>query len=85
VEDFKDFVPETLEDVYRRLALKTLAYFDGNKTQTAQSMGITLKTLYNKLHDWGIMDEHRNFWRKDVVKKAAEGDPVLHPGQAPVV
>lgn len=42
-------VGETLEDVERRLIYATLAYFNGNKRRTAESLGISLKTVYNRL------------------------------------
>ena len=44
-----------LEDVERQHILRSLAYHQGNKTRTAQSLGITIKTLYNKLHRYGIL------------------------------
>jgi len=44
-----------LEDVEKSHILRTLAYNHGNKTKTAQSLGITIKTLYNKLHRYGIL------------------------------
>ncbi len=44
-----------LEDVEKGHILRTLAYNHGNKTKTAQSLGITIKTLYNKLHRYGII------------------------------
>ncbi len=37
----------------KRYILKALHYFEGNKTQAAQALGITIKTLYNKLHEYG--------------------------------
>jgi transcriptional regulator with GAF, ATPase, and Fis domain len=45
----------SLEDVEKNHILRTLAYNHGNKTKTAQSLGITIKTLYNKLHRYGIL------------------------------
>ena len=42
-------VGETLEDVEKRLIYATLAYFNGNKRRTAESLGISLKTVYNRL------------------------------------
>ncbi|MFN7684255.1 MAG: sigma 54-interacting transcriptional regulator [Oligoflexia bacterium] len=40
----------TLEEVEREHILRTLAAHEGNKTRAAQSLGITIKTLYNKLN-----------------------------------
>ncbi len=39
-----------LKDAERSLIEATLAHFDGNKRQTAQVLGCSLKTLYNKLN-----------------------------------
>ena len=47
----------TLGELERRYILKALAYFDGNKTQAAQALGITIKTLYNKLHEYGEFEK----------------------------
>lgn len=43
----------TLGELEKRYILKALNHFDGNKTQAAQALGITIKTLYNKLHEYG--------------------------------
>lgn len=44
-----------LEDVEKNHILRALDYNHGNKTKTAQSLGITIKTLYNKLHRYGVI------------------------------
>jgi DNA-binding NtrC family response regulator len=38
-----------LEEVERRVILSTLARADNNKTRTAETLHISLKTLHNKL------------------------------------
>ena len=43
-----------LEEVERRYILRTLEMLGGNKARTAQVLGISKKTLYRRLHDWGI-------------------------------
>lgn len=42
-----------LEEVEKSHILRTLAFNHGNKTKTAHALGITIKTLYNKLHRYG--------------------------------
>jgi transcriptional regulator with PAS, ATPase and Fis domain len=48
----------TLHELEKRYILKALNYFDGNKTQAANALGITIKTLYNKLHEYGEFDKY---------------------------
>lgn len=43
-----------LEKLY---ILKALAHYGGNKTQAALGLGITIKTLYNKLHEYGEFEK----------------------------
>jgi len=50
-------VEMTLDDLERIHILRCLNHFEGNKTRAAQSLGITIKTLYNKLHRYGILDK----------------------------
>lgn len=49
-------VGDSLDDVERRLIFATLDYYKGNKSRTAQSLGISLKTVYNRLNQYE--DEH---------------------------
>src|SRR5262249_31343937 len=39
----------SLADAERRLVLATLSHFAGDKRQAAETLGISLKTLYNRL------------------------------------
>jgi len=42
----------TLEDVERRLILATLAHYNGDKRRTADTLGVSLKTIYNRLREY---------------------------------
>lgn len=54
-----DYDPSlTIHELERRYILKALNYFEGNKTQAANALGITIKTLYNKLHEYGEFDKY---------------------------
>jgi DNA-binding NtrC family response regulator len=46
----KELVGQPLAEVERRLITATLAHCDGNKGKAAGLLGISLKTLYNRLH-----------------------------------
>lgn len=43
-----------LDDLERIHILKTLEMFYNNKTRASKALGITVKTLYNKLHRYGM-------------------------------
>jgi len=43
----------TLAEVERSLILATLEHFDGHKERTAAALGVSLKTLYNRLKEYG--------------------------------
>src|SRR5437762_5871178 len=45
-------IPTPLDEVERAMILSTLEKTGGNKTQAAQLLKITKKTLYNKLHTY---------------------------------
>ena len=47
-----------LEEIEKRHILRTLAFLQGNKTRAAQSLGITVKTLYNKLSRYAETRSH---------------------------
>ncbi len=48
----------SLYELEKRYILKALNHYGGNKTQAANNLGITIKTLYNKLHEYGEFDKY---------------------------
>jgi two-component system response regulator FlrC len=50
-----DLVGRTVEDVEKELILDTLNHCLGNRTQAAQVLGISIRTLRNKLNQYGEM------------------------------
>ncbi|MDO3388510.1 sigma-54 dependent transcriptional regulator [Gilvimarinus sp. SDUM040013] len=45
-------VGKTVEDVERELIQSTLSHYDGDKKTTADVLGVSLKTLYNRLNSY---------------------------------
>lgn len=43
-------VGRSIRDIERELITRTLAHFDGDKRAAAETLGISLNTLYNRLH-----------------------------------
>jgi DNA-binding NtrC family response regulator len=47
----------TLEELEREAVEQAVARFDGNRTQAARALGISVRTLQRKLKSWGIHSE----------------------------
>lgn len=43
-----------LKDLELKTIVEALKNFDNNKTVTANALGVTLKTLYNKIHAYDL-------------------------------
>ena len=49
----KSWAPgRTLDDIERNVILEALTYHQGNRTHTAKALGISIRTLRNKLADY---------------------------------
>lgn len=56
VEAPAKYVEFTLFDLEKKHIIDTLDHLHGNKTRAAKALGITVKTLYNKLHSYGLIE-----------------------------
>lgn len=55
----RDYDPKIkIADLEKVWITKAMEYFRGNKTQAANALGITIKTLYNKLHEYGLFEKY---------------------------
>lgn len=70
-------IGSSLADVERRLIEETLRHFHHHKERTAAALGISLKTLYNKLKAYEEQDAQR------ATPAAASAAPGSLPGTAP--
>ena len=52
-------VGQTVRDVEQTLILKTLEACSGNRTIAADMLGISSRTLRNKLHEYGLAGIYR--------------------------
>ncbi|RME23775.1 MAG: sigma-54-dependent Fis family transcriptional regulator [Candidatus Zixiibacteriota bacterium] len=50
-------IPMKLEEGNKYLILKTLEKFNGNKTRAAEALGITARTIRNKLAEYGLKNQ----------------------------
>jgi transcriptional regulator with PAS, ATPase and Fis domain len=62
IDGFKAMQPEwdlspgvTISEAERRLIMKTLEHTGQNRTQAARLLGISIRTLRNKLHEYGVV------------------------------
>jgi DNA-binding NtrC family response regulator len=47
----REFKPVTLEEMERKLILETLEKFGGNRTRASAVLGISLRTMRNKIRE----------------------------------
>ena len=52
-----DLANDSLEEIEKKVILQTLSECAGNKTEIANKLGISVKTLYNKLKKYGDLEE----------------------------
>lgn len=50
--------PRTFGEARLRMIERALSLYNNNKVQAAKSLGITVKTLYNYLHEFGIYEKY---------------------------
>jgi DNA-binding NtrC family response regulator len=50
----------TLKDVEKALIFDTLSKVDGNKTKAAKILGISVRTLWNKVHEYDMLESESN-------------------------
>lgn len=55
-----------LAEVEKMYVVRVLDSYQGNKTKTAHELGITIKTLYNKLHEYGLFEQYQTQKKKEV-------------------
>ena len=51
-------VGTSIDDAEKRLIFATLEHYDGDKTRTAEALGISFKTLYNRLNKYEVDRDH---------------------------
>lgn len=49
-------VGKTIDEVEKELIMRTLEEYDNNKTRAAEVLGVSVKTLYNRLNAYGETD-----------------------------
>lgn len=50
---------KTLYELEKEHIISTLEKLERNKTQAAKALGITVKTLYTKLQEYGVFEQYR--------------------------
>jgi DNA-binding NtrC family response regulator len=50
----KAFLGLTIVEIQQQVIVDRLKFYKGNKSKTAETLGITIKTLYNLLHEYDL-------------------------------
>lgn len=71
----------SLEQLEKKVILQAYRYCNGNKTQAAQMLGIAIKTLYNKLEQYGLEDSRASGANSGAGTTPGEAKTLPQPGQ----
>ena len=71
---------KTLDEIYKSAIEIRLELYEGKKSEVAESLGVTIKTLYNKLREFDLEHHINHKWsqtkciqkRKDRKKQVSE-------------
>lgn len=81
---------QTIEDLERDAIKSAMKFFQGNKTAVANALGVTVKTIYNKLEQYDIeradrekADKQREEAAKKEIFAARHGLHVEPPREVP--
>ena len=55
----KESVGRSIAEMERELIIATLDHYKGDRTATAEALGVSTKTLYNRLREYEMSDEHQ--------------------------
>jgi DNA-binding NtrC family response regulator len=50
-------VGDSWADIERQVVLATLDYFDGHQQRASYALGVSVKTLYNRLRGWSMLSQ----------------------------
>lgn len=70
----------TLADVEKQTIELALRYTQGNKVKAAHILGVSSRTIYNKLHSWGMMGQEEF---NGLQEQAEAGEAERAAGQGP--
>ena len=51
----------SLEELEREAIVRTLNYFNNNRRKAAKSLGMSERTLYRKIHDYGLAKKNKSY------------------------
>ena len=70
-----------LEDLERTAIEQTLKRYRGNRTQSARSLGVSVRTLQRKLKAWGVIGDNRGNGHSDATKKGLHESGTMSTSQ----
>lgn len=69
---------KTLKQREKDAIMEALALTSGNKTQASRLLGVSIKTLYNKIHEYGLSGELiRSVPSKEVTETGPTSDDLV--------